>query len=76
MFDRNSGHENDVPDIKQQLNIHEVHLNVEGDRYQNIGFCLSESVKVKKHEKFKLQKTVFAQALSECHFFITAQVLH
>ena len=45
-------HENDVSDIKQQLNTYEVHLNVEGDRYQNTGFCLSKSVKVYKHEKF------------------------
>ena len=30
--------ENDVSDIKQQLDTYEVHLNVEGDRYQNIGF--------------------------------------
>ena len=25
---------------------------MEGDRYQNIGFCLSRSIKVNKHEKF------------------------
>ena len=25
---------------------------MEGNRYQNIGFCLSKSVKVNKHEKF------------------------
>ena len=33
-------HENDVSDIKQQLDTYEVHLNVEDDRYQIIGFCL------------------------------------
>ena len=27
-------------------------MNVEGVRYQNIGFCLSKSVKVNKHETF------------------------
>ena len=33
-------HEKDVSYIKQQLDTYEIHLKVEGDRYQNIGFCL------------------------------------
>ena len=45
-------HENDLSDIKQQLDTYEVHLNMKGDRYRNIGFCLSKSVKVNQHEKF------------------------
>ena len=45
-------HENDVSDIKQHLDTYKVHLNVEGDSYENIGFCLSRSVKVNKHQKF------------------------
>ena len=44
--------ENDVSDIKQQLDTYKVHSNVEGDRYQNVGSCLSRSVKVNKHENF------------------------
>ena len=43
--------ENDVPHIKQQFNTYKTHLNLEGDRYQNIEFCLSKSIKVTKHEK-------------------------
>ena len=34
--------ENNVPDIKQKSDIYEVNLNLEGDRYKNIGFCLSK----------------------------------
>lgn len=30
--------ENDVSDIKQQLDTYEVHLNLESDRYQNVEF--------------------------------------
>ena len=45
-------HENDMSDIKQQLDTYEVHWNVESDRYQNIGFCLSRSIKVNEHETF------------------------
>ena len=30
--------ENDISDIKQQLDTYEVHLNLESDRYQNIEF--------------------------------------
>ena len=44
--------ENNVPDIKQQSGIYEVHLNLEGDRYKNIGFCLSKRMEINKHEKF------------------------
>ena len=44
--------ENDISNIKDKLDTFEVHLNLEGDRYQNIGFCLSRSIKVSKHEKF------------------------
>ena len=42
----------DVSDIKQQWDTYEVHLNVEGDRYQSIGFYLSRSIKVNEDEKF------------------------
>ena len=35
-----ASHENYVSDIKQQLDTYDVHLNVEDDRYHNIGFCL------------------------------------
>ena len=27
-------------------------MNLEGDKNQNIGFCLSKSIKISKHEKF------------------------
>ena len=35
-----ASHKNYVSDIKQQLDTYDVHLNVEDDRYHNIGFCL------------------------------------
>ena len=41
---------NNVPDVKQQLNTYESYLNLEGDRYQNIGFCLSKCIKIDKRE--------------------------
>ena len=44
--------QNDVSDIKQQLDIYGVQLNVEGDSYQNTEFCLSRSIKIHEHDKF------------------------
>ena len=43
--------ENDVSDIKEQVDTYEVHLNLEGDRHQNIGFSLSKSTKFNENEK-------------------------
>ena len=43
--------ENDVPRIKQQSDTYKLHLNLEGDGYQNIEFCLLKSIKITKHEK-------------------------
>ena len=44
--------QNNLADIEQQLDFHEIHLNLESDRYQNIGFCVSKSTRVVKHEMF------------------------
>ena len=68
--------------IKQQLDTYEVYLNMEDDRYQNNGFFLSRCKTINEHGKFpnvsilEIVKTVFAQALFEFCFFITAQILH
>ena len=44
--------QNNLADIEQQLDLYEIHLNLESDRYQNIGFCVSKSTRVVKHEMF------------------------
>ena len=43
--------ENNVPDIKQQSDTYEVYLNLEGDRYKNIGVFLSKRMEITKHDK-------------------------
>ena len=43
--------ENNIPDMKQQSDTYEVHLNLDGDRYKNIGFFLSKTMEITKHEK-------------------------
>ena len=46
------GQQNNLADIEQQLDLYEIHLNLESDRYQYIGFCVSKSTGLVKHEMF------------------------
>ena len=75
-------HENDVSDIKQQLDTYEVHWNVESDRYQNIGLCLSRSIMVNEHEKFpgvsilEIEQDSLCSGTARFCFFSAAQILH
>ena len=74
--------ENNVPDIKQQSDTYEVYLNLEGDRYKNIGFFLSKTMEITKRDKspgLSILKTIkdsfFSQILLQFYFFIAVPIL-
>ena len=57
--------ENDMSDIIEQSASFEVHLNLCNVRFQNIGFCLGNDLKVIQHQQFPwasvlaITKTIF-----------------
>ena len=57
--------------------MYEIHLNLESDRYQNIGFCVSKSTSLVKHEMFpevsvlEIAKDTFSTRQSQNLYFFS-----